>query len=122
MTVIGIRLMRLPSSEKLTGWVIFLQLARQVAVPAWCSMYIYIYIFSGDGNGKAAHNLPYGIPVYCCGPNSGHHIKRCVHLHVSGKLLVALEEGLLDRTRERRFPYQLGVLKLLMIFLRSRLS
>ena len=81
-----------------------------------------MYIFSGDGNGKAAHNLPYGIPVFSCGPDSEHHIKRCKHLHVSGKLFVALEEGLLNRTKERRFPCQLGVLKLLMIFLPSRLS
>jgi hypothetical protein len=64
----------------------------------------------------ATEKQPYGIPVFSCGPDSEHHIKRCMYLHVRGKLLVALEEGLLDRTRERRFPCQLGVLKLLMIF------
>jgi hypothetical protein len=108
--------------KKLAGWDIFFQLARPAALPARCSMYIYIFFFSGDGNGRAAHNLPNGVPVFSCGPDSEHHIKRCMYLHVSGKLLVALEEGLLNRTRERRFPYQLGVLKLLMIFLPLCLS
>jgi hypothetical protein len=44
MTVIGIRLMRLPSSEKFAGEVIFLQLARLPCRP--CVLCIYIYFFS----------------------------------------------------------------------------